>query len=142
MWNILNVKSPEAGKILNDDDRYPINDKSDSRLQFLLQMAQSFDEMKPRSLPGNMRMKMLTVDTSEALALTLRGLVDLSKQLLTKGIQYITLGEFQSDRIEGEFGVWRQNAGSNYFISVDQVLSGLGLQRLKLFQRLSFESFI
>lgn len=50
------------------------------------------------------------------------------------------LGEFQSDRIEGEFGIYQQAAVRNYFTSTDQVLNGLHLQSLKLFKILSFES--
>ena len=36
MWKILNIKSPEAGKHLNDPDREKIESKTDSRLDFLL----------------------------------------------------------------------------------------------------------
>ena len=73
MWNILNVKSPDVGVCLNDPDRYTMSDADDSRLQYLLDIADSFAEMDPRKLPNGMRVKMLTADTSEALAMTLRG---------------------------------------------------------------------
>ena len=52
---------------------------------------------------------------------------------------YVCLGEFQSDRLEAEFGIYRQMSGGNYYrayISVEQVLCSLQLQRLKLFDRL------
>ena len=49
------------------------------------------------------------------------------------------LGQIQSDRIEGEFGIYCEKAGGNYYISIDQVLNGLRLQRLKLFKKLDFE---
>ena len=77
MWNILNVKSPVSGIRLNDPDRNTISDENDPR--FLLDMAASFSEMDPRILPKNMRVNMLTTDTSEALVLTLRGIVSLVK---------------------------------------------------------------
>ena len=65
MWNILNIKSPKEGVHLNVPNR----------LQFLQNMENSFSEMNPRSIPGQMRNQLLTVDTSEALSLTLNGLV-------------------------------------------------------------------
>ena len=40
---------------------------------------------------------------------------------------------------EGEFGIYREKAGGNYYISIDQVLNGLRVQRLKLFKKLDFE---
>lgn len=48
-------------------------------------------------------------------------------------------GFFQSDRLEGEFGIYRQLSGGNYFISLEQVYSSLRLQRLKLFHLLKIE---
>ena len=48
------------------------------------------------------RVTKLTKDTSNALV-TLNGRVDLTKTLLNKGASYILLGDFQSDRLEGEF---------------------------------------
>ena len=133
MWNILNVKSLDVGVRLNDPDRYTISDANDARLQFLLDIADSFAEMDPRKLPNGMRVKMLTADTSEALAMTLRGVVSLTKVLLELKLSYVMLGQLQSDCIEGEFGIYRQSAGGNYHISFDQVLNGLRLRRLKLF---------
>ena len=60
MWNILNVKSPDVGVRLNDPDRYTMSDANDSRLQYLLLIADSFAVMDPRKLPNGMRVKMLT----------------------------------------------------------------------------------
>ena len=82
----------------------------------------------------------LTEDTSYALHLTLKGIVALIKLLLTKGFTYVLPGIFQSDRLEGEFGIYRQSAGGNYYISVQQVINGLSLQKLKLFDKLEVES--
>ena len=72
----------------------------------------------------------------QALHVTLLGIVDVTKTLLRLGFRYVPPGKIQSDRIEGEFGIYRQSAGGNYFISVEQVLSGLSLQRIKLFAKL------
>ena len=54
-------------------------------------------------------------------------------------MKYVLTGESQSDRIEGGFGVYRQQSGGNYYISVQQVINSLGVQRLKLFGKLNVE---
>ena len=109
---------------LNDQDRCVTKCENDNKVKFLLNITQAFSKMNPHSLPEKKRRTMLTADTSEALSLTLRGIVELTKVLLKQGLSYVVLGEFQSDRIEGKFRFYRQRAGVNYFISVDQVLNG------------------
>ena len=42
---------------------------------------------------------------------------------MRRNFSYVLLGHFQSDRIEGEFGVFRQSSVGNYYISYEQVLS-------------------
>ena len=68
------------------------------------------------------------------------GLIALIKLLLSKGFKYVLPGTFQSDRLEGEFGVYRQSAGGCYYISLQQIMNSLSLQRLKLFDKLEIES--
>ena len=43
---------------------------------------------------------------------------------------------FQSDRLEAEFGLYRQQSGGNYNISVQQVINSLRVQRIDLFNKL------
>ena len=57
------------------------------------------------------RVVCLTVDTSNALFITLTGISALIKLLLSKGFNYVLPGTFQSDPWEGEFGVFRQSPG-------------------------------
>ena len=45
-------------------------------------------------------------------------------------MNYVLTGEFQSDRIEAEFGIYRLLSGGNFHISVTQVFNSLNLQRL------------
>ena len=52
------------------------------------------------------------------------------------GWTYVLPGKIQSDRLEGKFGIYRQASGGNYYISVEQVLSSLAMQRLKLYNKL------
>ena len=115
MWNILNVRSPEAGKQLNDKDRIPFEDENDERSTFLTEMATVFKLMD--SSKQGQRVKALTGDTSNALHVTLLGMVDLIKTLLQHGHKYVLPGKIQSDRVEGEFGIYRQNSGREGTIS-------------------------
>ena len=58
------------------------------------------------------RVRGLTDDTKTALHLALHGLVNMAKMfLIDKKLKYVLFGKFQSDPIEGEFGVYRQESG-------------------------------
>ena len=79
----------------------------------------------------------LTDDTRTALHLTLHGLVDMAKVfLIDTKFKCVLFGKFQSDPIEGEFGVYRQDSNGNYHICYEQILSSLTLRRIKLFDKL------
>ena len=43
------------------------------------------------------------------------------RHLFSIGFEYVLLRELQSDRIEGEFSVYRQSTGANAFMSVGDV---------------------
>ena len=60
--------------------------------------------------------------------MTLNGIIHLTRLFITKKMKYVLTNEFLSDRIEAEFGIWRQ------------ILSSLSFQRLKLFHKLQCES--
>ena len=83
------------------------------------------------------RYKGITSQTSDALPKTLNAIVDIIKQLLASGFKYVVPGKIQSDRLKGEFGIYRASSGSNYFISVEQVVSSLSMQRLKLYGKVA-----
>lgn len=133
-WKIINVKDKNAHIRLNDPDRRPIYSIDDDQLEFLSELTNSI-----RKMPGGRgptRRHSLTSATQFALSNTLIGLVHLAKYLLQKDHHYVCLGTFQSDRLEAEFGIYRQMSGGNYFVSVEQVLCSLQLRRLKLFDQL------
>ena len=130
VWNILNIKHPDAGKNLNDENRMKFEATDDPRLNYLQSIANSFKEMDTANTGYMQRIKCLTSDTSKALFTTVSGIAELIPLLLNKGARYI---------LPGEFGIYRQQSGGNYYISVDQVLSSLHLQRLKLFKKLFIE---
>ena len=56
---------------------------------------------------------------------TMRGLTSICAHLLTRaGFQYVLLRELQSDRIEGEFSVYRESTGANAFVTSGDVFTG------------------
>ena len=81
---------------------------------YLHRMATSLKEMD-NSLTGQ-RVRGLTQETSNAQHI-LNGLIKLITDLLGIGMKYVCPGKLQSDGIEGEFGVIRQESGGNYLIS-------------------------
>ena len=81
----------------------------------------------------------MTSETANALHQTFHGIVDITKTMLRSGYPYVLPGKIQSDRLEGEFGIYRGSSGGNYYISVEQVVSRLSMQRLKLYNQLEIE---
>ena len=136
---MLNVKSNEVGQRLNDPDRFPFSTPDDIRFTFLRDLAHMFKEMDTYSASSNTRVMGLTSDTGNALHVTLLGICGLVPKLLDRGMKYVLTGQLQSDRLEAEFGIYRQQSGGNYNISVQQVINSLGMQRLKLSSKLDFD---
>ena len=71
MRKILNIKSPDAGRNLNDKDREKIAATDDPRLEFVIKMGCSF-KLMDASKRGN-RIRCLTSETANALHKTLMG---------------------------------------------------------------------
>ena len=80
------------------------------------------------------RIKSLTSDASNALFVISSGLAYFILKLLDDTFHYVLLGQFQTDLIEKDFGIYQQQSGGNFYISVDQVLFSLHLKRLKFFK--------
>ena len=96
LWNCLNVKSKDAGRNLNDANREPFKSLEDERYTFIQEMADKFKEMDTSLSQYDARVMCLTGDTSNALVVTLEGLIALIKLLLSKGFKYVT--EWQARR--------------------------------------------
>ena len=77
-------------------------------------------------------MKQLSRDTSLAIHQTCCGFVELAQHLLATTHSYVCLGKFSSDALEKVFGKLRQGSGGTYFISVQQVLEKLNIQKTSL----------
>ncbi|MEL7307551.1 MAG: hypothetical protein AAGK05_06510 [Pseudomonadota bacterium] len=134
-WKIVNVKSVVESKRFNDSYRSAINDQECDSLRRLAELA-SFFEKSP-SGNGRNRVRSLSIDTKKALCRTTQGLFELSKDLLTNfNFEYVLLGEIQQDKLEGEFGCWRQMCGGNMYMSFKDVDSSFKTRGLKLLAKL------
>lgn len=134
MWKLLNTKSVTEHKRRRDDARIPIDisSRGDKALDCLNLLANLASLMRKR---GKHRVRKLTMETSDALKVTLRGLAALSKYLLetTTAVrhEFVLLGFFQQDDLEHHFGHFRRSAGCNYYISVREVMSTHHIDRAK-----------
>lgn len=134
-WKIVNVKSVVESSRFNDVARSAITGLECNSIQDLSDLA-SFFEKSP-SGNGNKRVQSLTIDTKKALCRTTHGLVELSKDLLENfSFEYVLLGEIQQDKLEGEFGCWRQMCGGNMYMSYKDVDSSFKSRGLKLLAKL------
>ena len=124
LWSMLNIRTPSVGIMKNDMNREPFKNIDDARLGFMSDMATMFKQMDTSSASQHTRVMGLTSDTSNALHMTLNGLTTLILKLLSK-MSYVLTAELQSDRLEGEFGIYRQLSGGNFHISALQVFNGL-----------------
>lgn len=113
---IINVKDSTVGIRKRDDNRKPIGSIDDERLSLLENYCTFFQEW---NASGN---KGLTSETRTACISMCQTLPQLTRYLLQKGFSFVLLGHVQSDELEHRFGRYRQMSGSNYFISVKQIV--------------------
>ncbi|XP_065646458.1 uncharacterized protein LOC136071650 isoform X2 [Hydra vulgaris] len=134
LWSMLIVKRKGCDVLLNDTNRSSFQTLDDFRFKEILAFADATSKMSEGK-----RFKhysTLTPETKHTLVNTLQGLVELIKKLLLEDYRYVLPGIFQTDYLKGEFSIYRQLSCGNYFISAEQVLNSLHLQRLKLFSKL------
>lgn len=118
-WKIVNVKTPLKGLRLKDPMQQPLqNDPFDIRCNYLTKFLSWLDKWKSLDLQGK-----LTKETHLALTLTTYGLLEL-KQYCTEelNMSYLLPGKIQTDCLEARFGRHRQLAGSQYHVSLRQIL--------------------
>lgn len=117
-WKTVNVSGKGQDQRLNDPHRAVQEKDSTSLDTFLMIFKQA------ESGQGASRIKCFTHDTRKALVQTMEGLKAVCHYLLTSaGFDYVVLREIQSDRLEGEFGVYRQTTGANCFMTSRDVFS-------------------
>jgi len=105
VWNFLNIKRSGLDIRLNDPNRAVVSDVNDSRVRNLQTFAEGVSGMSGGK--GYGRNKSLTSETRNAFFSTLNGIALLIKKLLSQNHRYVLPGIFQTDRLEGEFGVYR-----------------------------------
>jgi len=136
LWKVFNTKNIAEHTRFRDTDRTPIDlsPAGDIQRGILKFWAESADRMSPSS--HQHRVKSLTKDTATALGWTCRCLLDISNYLLTTDTalkhSFITVGFFQQDDIEHHFAHFRMAAGSNYYITAQDVAHTHAQDRAKL----------
>lgn len=117
-WNVVNVSGKGEDERMNDPHR-AVQDCKSTNLQDFLKLFQ-----EAKSGHGVGRVQCLTHDTKKALVQTMQGLLAICQYLLTaEDFEYVILREVQSDRLEGEFAVYRQSTGANSFMTTGDVFS-------------------
>ena len=135
VWKIFNINTPWKGCRLNDQDSLPLK-INDSRFEFLSSIICWLENW--RLLPyAQGKLTPQTFTSFRHSCLTLPKLVE----YLTGdcGFSYVLSSFVQNDPIEHHFGLYRKMSGSNYNVSVCQVLESertLKLSNiLKLYKR-------
>jgi len=127
LWKICNVKHPLKGQRLNDPFCEPIMGLDDFKLHWLRSFHDWLSVWEDQKL--DKRQGALTKETMFALKHTTDTMCRLSEYLLTTTVrgqqqqmEYVILGKFQTDNLEFRFGQYRQMSGSNYNVSVTQIM--------------------
>lgn len=116
-WTVVNVSAKGQDVRLRDPNR-SVQLPNSTNLQMCLDVFE-----KSKSGQGHTRQECLTHDTLKALVQTTKGLIAVCKHLFSVGFEYVILREIQSDRIEGEFSVYRQSTGANAFMNAGDVFA-------------------
>ena len=135
IWKVLNVKSSTKGYHKRDISQDPVKSSSDWKLECLREFSQLLKFWQSNSDYG------LSKETFLALSQSCIAIADCAAYLLDMlGFSFVLLGKLQSDNIESRFGWFRQLSGSNYFISMRQVIeSDIKIRAISL---LKFSKFV
>jgi hypothetical protein len=118
-WTIVNIKNQLISTIKLNNDAKPFNNVGDERFEFLEKFLKWLEQWKQMSYGQGF----LTLDTYHALSHTTRSLISLIKfSLQSLNVNYVLTGKFQTDNLERTFGKYRNLSGSNYNVSVQQVM--------------------
>lgn len=117
-WKCVNCKNKFSGKIQRDPYRNCIRSLNDDNVLFL----KSFLEwvVKWNTMEDNRKFSegKLSRDTYFSLKHTTESIIALCDYLLNSlQFEYVLLGKFQTDDLEGRFGQYRQMSGGHYSIN-------------------------
>ena len=108
IWSCLNIKTKGGWVLLNGRNREPFSPTDYPKFKKMLKLAEQFKYMNVLGSTSSGHVMCLTSDTSNALNVTLTGLVSLVKLLLSLGSSYILPGNFPSDRLGTKCRIYRQ----------------------------------
>jgi hypothetical protein len=135
LWKLLNVKHPLKGRNLRDIDCDPIRSVDDHQLLYFDVIVMWLD----RWGKSNLQEGILTKETLCALKHTVETMICLSKYLLVDlQFKYVLTGKFQTDKLEYRFSQYRRLAGTNYHVSVREIMESE--KKLKLVSMLHLKS--
>jgi len=125
LWRICNVKHPLSGLRLNDPYSEPIMGLMDHKLQWLRSFHDWLTAWESQKI--EQRQGVLSRETMFALKHTVGTMCQLCEYLLTTPVcgqqmNYVLLGKFQTDALEFRFGQYRRMSGTNYNVSVTQIM--------------------
>ena len=117
----MNVKNTTKGLHKLLDDAKVIDNVNDERIDWLNKFScwlKLWHNGITKRKEGH-----LSKETFVALTHTVDTLILLIKDLLEQQqFKYVLLGKFQTDNLEARFGQYRMLSGSNYLVSVNEVL--------------------
>ncbi|QQP39506.1 Putative LOC101234561, partial [Caligus rogercresseyi] len=131
-FNVLNVKTTFTGMRKRDWSKDPIRTSDSVQLKFLENFAEWLEKWEKQKTLG------LSKETFLCAIQTSKAMPKLIVHLLEKeGMDYVLTGKICSDPIEKRFGDYRMLGGSNYYVSVRQILEAEKKIRLNSLIRLS-----
>lgn len=117
-WDIVNTKTLLKGKRSRNAFQEPITTNSSDIFNFLNKFVEWLDYWRTTEGEGK-----LTKETHNAIHQSISGLLQLSKYCLDHmGFNFFLCGKIQTDKLEERFGKYRQYSGSQYQITLRQVL--------------------
>ena len=133
IWKIFNVNTPWNGARLNDQDSLPLL-QNDPRFNLLSTLVRWLEYWTRLPLTQGK----LTAQTFTSFHHSSIALPELVEYLTGEcGFSYVLSSFMQNDPIEHHFGLYRQMSGSNYNVSVCQVL-----ENERALNCLTFSSYI
>ena len=118
---MLNVKHSLEGRNLRDKNCDPIRSVVDHQLDYFRRVIVCLDVWEAMS--DKNRSGVLTRETMSALRHTLLTIIAFSKYLLEQLIlKYVLTGKFQAYFLEYRFAQYRRLAGTNYHVSVREII--------------------
>ena len=134
-WNIFNVKTTVEGIHKRLPDCYPIRSAEDPQIAWLIKFSSWLSIWKKHSIETGIHG--LTTETHMALKHTVDTVLLMIPELFTAHkLRYILLSKFQTDNLEGRFGLYRQLSGCNYLVSVQEVFQSERKLKIKGLLRL------